>query len=97
MKLASLKFILLFATLAFVMSPSVSLAKKGSVTGKAYLNPSAPSDCNFVTTKNTQKGCTHKACNTAVKNAIKSLQNAQPNGTCKANAESRGCKYNNCS
>lgn len=81
---------------AIAVSPSLCLAKKGSVTGKAYLDPSAPATCASITTQNTQPGCTHQACNTAVKNAITQLQNAQPNNICKSKAKSRGCTYQNC-
>lgn len=81
---------------ALALSPGLCLAKKGSVTGRAYLDPSAPAGCNFNPTQNTQQGCTHQACNTAVKNAITQLQNAQPNNICKSKAKSRGCTYQNC-
>jgi hypothetical protein len=92
---ANLKRSLTAAFVVLALSSGVSYAK-GSVTATAYLNPSAPQDCNFVETQDTQKGCKHPACNTAVKNAIKKLQDAQPNGTCKAQAKSRGCEYNDC-
>lgn len=95
MKTFNLKFALISAIAAIALSSGTSFAK-GSVTATAYLNPSAPSGCNFVETRDTQNGCSHPACNTAVKNAIASLQSAQPNDACKAWAKSRGCKYNNC-
>ncbi len=82
-----------FVVVALSSGPSFA---KGSVTATAYLNPSAPATCNFVETQATVQSCEHKACNAAVKSAIKKLQDAQPNGTCKAKAMSRGCTYDNC-
>lgn len=95
MKTLNLKLALMSACIAIALSSGMSFAK-GTVTGKATLNPSAPQDCIFVVAEDTQQGCTHGACNTAVKNAIKALQAQQPNGACQAQAKSRGCKYNNC-
>ena len=97
MKPSPLQFAAISVLVALALSPGLCLAKKGNVTGKAYLDPSAPANCVFVTTQNTLPGCTHQACNTAVKNAITQLQNAQPNNTCKSKAKSRGCTYQNCS
>ena len=96
MKPSHLKIAAISMLVAAALSPGLCLAKKGSVTGKAYLDPSAPKNCVFNQTQNTQAGCTHIACNTAVKNAITQLQNAQPNNVCKSKAKSRGCTYQNC-
>jgi hypothetical protein len=96
MKASNLKLSLTTILFTAILLPGLALAK-GSVTATAYVKASAPADCHFVETSNTQNSCAHTACNTAVKNAIKSLQNAQPNGACKAEVTSRGCKYKNCS
>lgn len=96
MQRSLLNIAMLSAIIASAFSSGLCLAKKGSVTGKAYLDPSAPRNCVFDATQNTQSGCSHQACNTAVKNAIKQLQNAQPDNVCKSKAKSRGCTYQNC-
>ncbi len=96
MKKSPLSIAMMSAIIASVLLSGLCHAKKGSVTGKAYLDPSAPANCVFNVTQNTQSGCTHEACNTAVKNAITQLQNAQPDNTCKSKAKSRGCSYQNC-
>jgi|LakWasMet15_LOW5_FD_contig_21_3146429_length_343_multi_3_in_0_out_0_1 hypothetical protein len=95
MKLCKLKLGLMTALAVIAFTSSVCSAK-GTVTATAYLNPSAPKECNFVETEDTQQGCQHNQCNAAVKNAIAALQSVQPNGKCKANAKSRGCDYDNC-
>lgn len=96
MKSSNLKLSLFSILFAAALLPGLALAK-GSVTATAFVKASAPANCHFVETSNTQNGCSHDACMTAVKNAIRSLQNAQPDGACRAQVTSRGCKYKNCS
>ncbi len=95
MKLSLLKLVLMSVFVASMLLPGICSAK-GTVTGKAYLDASAPKNCNFKEKQDTQQGCSHEACNTAVKNAIAQLQRAQPNDVCKSKAMSRGCEYWNC-
>jgi hypothetical protein len=96
MKLSNLKLVLLTAFAVMALSSNLCSAK-GTVTGKAYLDPSAPKECNFKEKQDTQQGCSHEMCNAAVKNAIAQIQRAQPNDKCKLKATSRGCEYWNCS
>ena len=70
MQRSLLNIAMISAIIASAFSSGLCLAKKGSITGKAYLDPSAPRNCVFDATQNIQSGCSHQACNTAVKNAI---------------------------